>query len=40
MRKEINVMGKCCSKAQQEPRDGTVQIDNKLFNQDITVSGW
>ena len=31
-------MGKCCSTTQnQEQSSSTVQIDNKLFNQDITV---
>ena len=31
-------MGKCCSKTQnQEQSSLTVQIDNKLFNQDITM---
>ena len=32
-------MGKCCSRSSQnqEQSSSTVQIDNKLFNQDITV---
>ena len=30
-------MGKCCSKPKPPVQERVIQIDNKLFNQDITV---